>query len=61
VAGTGSSNLSGDGGLALAAELSNPTGLSFDSFGNLYITDLFNNRIRKVENPKTFIPVILKP
>ncbi len=39
---------SGDGGQATAAGLNNPVGLSFDAFGNLYIGDWINNRIRKV-------------
>jgi sugar lactone lactonase YvrE len=60
IVGTGSNGFSGDGGLALAAELSSPTGIAFDSSGNLYIADLGNHRIRKVENPKTFLPVIMK-
>jgi sugar lactone lactonase YvrE len=37
-----------DSGVATSAELSNPLGMSFDSVGNLYITDSSNNRIRKV-------------
>ncbi|MCK4787365.1 MAG: putative Ig domain-containing protein, partial [Desulfobacteraceae bacterium] len=39
----------GDGGLALGASLSHPAGLAFDSAGNLYIVDVGNLRIRKVE------------
>lgn len=36
----------GDGSLATAAELYEPTGLAFDSAGNLYISDSGNNVIR---------------
>ena len=38
----------GDGAAATAALLNNPTGLAFDSGGNLYIADAYNHRIRKV-------------
>ena len=39
---------SGDGGLATAAQLSQPTSITFDAVGNLYIADGFNIRLRKV-------------
>ena len=38
----------GDGGAATAAQLYNPTHVTVDSAGNLYIADTFNHRIRKV-------------
>jgi uncharacterized protein (TIGR03437 family) len=49
-AGTGkpSANL-GDGGPANKASLNTPVGLDIDSAGNIYIADLANNRIRKVD------------
>jgi sugar lactone lactonase YvrE len=40
---------SGDGGLATAAGLSFPTGITLDNSGNLYIADAYNNRIRKID------------
>ena len=45
--GTGQASFSGDGGQAALATLSGPTGLAFDSSGNLlYIADSGNYRIR---------------
>ncbi|MEA2416078.1 MAG: trimeric autotransporter adhesin [Thermoanaerobaculia bacterium] len=38
----------GDGGPATAAKISNPSSLAFDAIGNLYITEPFDSRVRKV-------------
>ena len=48
VAGNGSCRASGDGGPAVDAGLS-PWGLAWDRQGNLYVADVFNCRIRKVD------------
>ena len=48
IAGTGSAGFTGDGGPATLAELNYPSGVALDSFGNLYIADYYNNRIREV-------------
>jgi sugar lactone lactonase YvrE len=48
IAGNGTQGYSGDGGLAINAELYQPTGLALDASGNLYIADELSNRIRKV-------------
>lgn len=48
VAGTGENGFAGDGGLAIAAQLSSPGGITTDSAGNVYIADTNNHRIRKV-------------
>jgi uncharacterized protein (TIGR03437 family) len=48
VAGTGTSGFSGDGGPALNAQLSYPTGVAVDALGNLFIADAVNYRVRKV-------------
>jgi sugar lactone lactonase YvrE len=49
VAGNGTNSFSGDGGPALQASLSDPSGVVADATGNLYITDYGYNRIRKVD------------
>jgi hypothetical protein len=40
----------GDGGLAISARLYSPFGIAVDTFGNLYIADNQNYRIRKVNS-----------
>ncbi len=50
VAGKGVAEYSGDGGSALAAGLQNPSDITVDSAGNLYIADQSNNRIRRVSS-----------
>ena len=49
VAGIGIDGFSGDGGLATSAAFNRPTGVAWDSSGDLYIADSGNNRIRKVD------------
>ena len=49
VAGTGIAGYNGDGILATDAKLNEPEGIAFDSIGNLYIGDVLNNRIRKID------------
>ena len=49
VAGNGNKTYAGDGGAATNASLDEPTGVALDASGNLYIADLINNRIRKVD------------
>jgi hypothetical protein len=46
IAGMGVRGLSGDGGLALNAQITTPAGLSVDHAGRIYFADLFNQRIR---------------
>jgi sugar lactone lactonase YvrE len=49
LAGTGKAGFSGDGGPANHATLNQPHSIQFDSHGDLYICDIANNRVRKVD------------
>jgi len=49
VAGCGKSGFSGDGGPAVEARMHQPHSIQFDAQGDLYICDIGNNRIRKVD------------
>jgi hypothetical protein len=48
IGGNGTPGYSGDTGAALNATFNGPRGLAFDGSGNLYISDAFNNRVRRV-------------
>ena len=66
VVGTGKPGFSGDGGPADQARIYAPIGqaapptsrIATDEFGNLYIADTFNNRIRKVDAATGIITTI---
>jgi uncharacterized protein (TIGR03437 family) len=47
-AGNGLTKFSGDNGPATQAGINDPTGVCVDAAGNVYITDTFNGRIRRV-------------
>ncbi len=53
VAGKGYQGYFGDGGPATKAMLKSPSAIAFDSKGNLYISDMGSNRIRKVDTNGT--------
>ena len=57
IAGTGVLSFGGDGGPAAEAQLSDPTGVAVDGAGNLYIADLGNQRIRKVDSMGTITTI----
>jgi trimeric autotransporter adhesin len=56
-AGNGQATTAGDGGLAKNAGFSIPRGLLFDSHGDLFISDVADNRIREVLNAPPAINV----
>ena len=58
VIGNGSGSYSGDGGPAISAGLNRPSGVALDSSGNLYIADLGNSRIRKVDTATGVITTV---
>ena len=66
VVGTGDPGFSGDGGPAAQARIYAPIGqaapptsrIATDEFGNLYLADTFNNRIRKVDYATGIITTI---
>lgn len=49
VAGTGEAGFSGDGGPATKAQFKQPHSIQFDTKGDLYICDIGNHRVRKVD------------
>jgi hypothetical protein len=49
IVGNGVAGFSGDGGQAVFAQLDSPSDVVLDKYGNLYIADRNNSRIRKVD------------
>ena len=49
IAGTGKAGYGGDGGPATAAALKIPHSIAFDAAGNLYVADIGNHRIRRID------------
>lgn len=58
IAGNGIVGFSGDGASAAAAQLSNPQGIAVDAYGNLFIADTGNQRIREVAARTGFISTV---
>lgn len=48
-AGDGTMGYSGDGGQATNAQIKEPTGVAVDATGNLYITEEYNNVVRRID------------
>ena len=57
IAGNGTAGFSGDGGPAVDAQLNYPMGVAADAYGNVYIADRYNNRVRKVDASGTITTV----
>jgi hypothetical protein len=58
IVGTGASGSSGDGGPATAALLNGPGALALDGSGNLYIADVYGDKIRKVNTSGTISTIV---
>ena len=61
VAGTGMQAYGGDGGPAVDAHLAHPSGIAFDSKGNLYFGDADNSRVRMIDEAGTITTVVHIP
>ena len=48
-AGNGSGSSSGDGGPATAASMFHPIGIAVDTGGNVYVTEMDGNRVRRID------------
>ena len=55
IAGTGTDGYSGDGGLAPLAQIGNVSSICTDKAGNVYINDVENYRIRKINMTTGYI------
>jgi sugar lactone lactonase YvrE len=58
MAGTGTADFSGDGGLAILADINHPIGIFADQYGNVFIADAYNERIRKTTSYNDAVPQI---
>ncbi len=58
VAGNGTSGYNGDGIAATSAELNGPAGVFVDGSGNIFIADISNNRIRRVDHSTGLITTV---
>lgn len=58
MAGTGVLGRAGDGALATGAALALPRGLAIDTDGNLYLADVGNNSVRRIDSKTGVITVI---
>ncbi len=50
IAGDGTSGFTGDGGFATSARLDSPSGIAVNSYGDIFIADTGNQRIRMIDH-----------
>ena len=58
VAGNGVMGFAGDGSAAVSAQLSMPAAVAVDRAGNLFIADMVNNRVRRVDHATQIISTV---
>jgi sugar lactone lactonase YvrE len=58
IAGTGGFGFTGDGVPATSASLAGPADIAIDSTGNLFIADIINNRVRRVDHATQIITTV---
>lgn len=58
VAGDGTPGFNGDGLAATATSLNNPTDVAFDANGNMFIADMRNHRVRRVDAASGIVTTI---
>ncbi len=58
IAGTGVAGFSGDGGLAIAAQINHPQGVFWDRFNNVFFCDDDNHRVRRIDGVTGIITTI---
>lgn len=58
IAGSGARGFSGDGGPATAAKFRTPRNICVDSSNNIYVTDFYNYRVRKIDATTKIITTI---
>lgn len=61
IVGSGMRGFLGDGDSAINAQLNNPTDVTIDRKGNLYIVDYGNNEVRMVNNVFSLASLIIEP
>ena len=59
VAGNGGIGYVADGGLATSAFLSSPAGLARDTAGNVYVSDVMANRVRRIDTRSGLISTVV--
>ena len=58
VAGNGTKGYSGDGGLATAAQMNEPYEVRFDSAGNMFVVEMQNHIVRRIESETNVITTV---